>query len=210
MDDDSAGGDSAHCCKVARLAADANLSALDEELVTRRRDDESLRDLAAFVNDRIVEAALEDADIDVGATPTQVRLALADDGSGAADLTVSERERIAAKLDRSPVDVDALETQFVSHETVRTHLTDHLDVDTSREPNSATVEETREMIASIRERDASIVEQALHALRRDDRLESGPLDAALTVRVTCTACGQAYAVDELLDEGGCACGGSAE
>lgn len=193
-----------HCCKVAALAERHDLPELDAEL-TRRRADEaaSLRDLATYVDERVTARALAAADVDLAADPGTVRSVVAD---GADDLDVATRERIATALDRSDLDVVALQRAFVSHETVRRHLGEHLDVDTAQQSASRSVEDTREMIAAIVDRDASIVEQALESLRRDQRLEGGTFDASLSVRLRCEQCGQTHSVDDLLDAGGCECG----
>lgn len=193
------------CCKVAMLAERRALPELDAELVRRRTEaDASLRDLAAYVNERLTTRALSEADVELTADPGTVRSVVASDAND--DLDVATRERITTTLDRSDLDVPALRRSFVSHETVRRHLREHLEVDTARTTASRSVEDTREMIAAIVDRDASIVEQALAGLRRDGKLEGGCLDAAMTVRVTCEECGRTHTVDELLDAGGCACG----
>lgn len=203
-DPDADAGDP--CCKVGAVADRHDLTALDDELRRFRNDrDASLRELAAYVDEQILASALREADIEIAADPGTVRSVVRDVPADELSVDVAVRERIATALDRSEIDVASLERQFVSHETVRRHLNDHLDVDTARSPSAASIEDTREMIAAIVERDASIIEQSLDALRRADRIDSGPLEASLTVRVTCPDCGETYAVDELLDEAGCAC-----
>lgn len=200
------GGSREYCCKIARVAGDYSLTNLDDELIDRRSDqDASLRELAAYVNDRLISAVITTADVDIAADPAQVRSVIRDSPQTDTDLSVTERERIATILDRNEVDIDSLRKQFVSHETVRTHLNDHLEVDTSHEPSASSIEDTRAMIASIRNRDTSIIERALYALRRDDQIESGPVETALTVQVTCSACGRTNSVDEFLDNRGCSC-----
>lgn len=200
------GGSREYCCKVARVARDYGLTDLDDELIHRRSDrDASLRELAAYVNDRLISEVITTADVDITADIEQIRTVIRDSARPGRDLSVTERERIATILDRSDVDIDSLRQHFVSHETVRTHLNDHLDVDTSHEPSEASIEDTREMIVSIRDRDTSIIERALYALRRDDRIESGPVEVTLPVRVTCSACGRMHSVDEFLDKRGCTC-----
>jgi hypothetical protein len=195
-----------HCCKVSEIADRYSLTGLDGELQSRRDDGESLRELANYVNDQVVTAI----DLDVTATPATVRRVLASDSVAETDLDISTYERITTRLDNSDVDVSSLARDFVSHETVRVHLGDHLDVDTSRDPDPKSIEDTRAMIASIRDRDASIVERALEGLRREDLITSGPIDGTLTVRVTCSGCGRSYAVDEFLDDGGCPCCGTGD
>jgi hypothetical protein len=187
------------CCKVSKVAERYSLRNLDGELQSRRDEGASLRDLANYVNEQIITAIK----VDVNASPTTVRRVVASDSVAETDLDISTYERITTRLDNSTVDVSSLARDFVSHETVRVHLGEHLDVDTSRDPDPKSIEDTRAMIASIRDRDASIVERALEALRREDLITSGPIDGSLTVRVTCSACGRSYAVDEFLDDGGC-------
>ncbi|WP_248518111.1 rod-determining factor RdfA [Salinarchaeum laminariae] len=194
------------CCKVAAAADRRGLATLDEELRQLRKDqDASLRELAKYVDEQLLESALREAGVEIAADPGTVRSVVIGTPAEEMSVDVAVRERIATALDRSDVDVGSLEREFVSHETVRRHLNDHLGVDTARSRADPSVEETREMIASIIERDRSVVEQSLGSLRRADRLDSGPLEASLTVRVTCPDCEETYAVDELLDEASCAC-----
>ncbi|GAB3686793.1 hypothetical protein GCM10028857_19480 [Salinarchaeum chitinilyticum] len=194
-----------HCCKVAAAADRRGLTTLDDELRQLRTEDASLRELAEYVDEQLLGSALREADVEIAADPGTVRSVIVGTPAEEMQVDVAVRERIATALDRSTLDVASLEREFVSHETVRRHLNDHLGVDTARSRTDPSVEETREMIASIIERDRSIVEQSLESLRRADRLDSGSLEASLTVRVTCPDCGETYAVDELLDETGCAC-----
>jgi hypothetical protein len=188
-----------HCCKVSKIAERYSLRNIDGELLSRRDEGASLRELANYVNEQIITAT----EMDVGASSTTVRRVVASDSAAETDLDISTYERITTRLDNSTNDVASLGRDFVSHETVRVHLGEHLDVDTSRDPDPKSIEDTRAMIASIRDRDASIVERALEALRREDLITSGPIDGSLNVRVTCSACGRSYAVDEFLDDGGC-------
>jgi hypothetical protein len=168
-------------------------------------EEASLRDLAGYVNDQIVEAALDAHDVELVAGLEEIRHVIAGDAADESTLSVREREKIATRLDHSGVNREALASDLVSHEVVRTHLRNDLDVDTSRDPTPSNVEDIRDMIDSIRERDTSIVERALYALQRDDRIEKGPLRASLVIRVTCKECGRTYSVGELLDSGGCRC-----
>jgi predicted transcriptional regulator len=157
------------------------------------------------LNNRIISAALDKAEVEIPANANKIRQIITDDTEAATDISVAESEKIATDLERSPIDTTELADDLVSHETVRTHLNTHLDIDTSQERDSADVDETREMIASIMARDMSIIERALGSLRRDDKIETPPVDLTLAVNITCSECGKTYSVDGFFDNEGCTC-----
>lgn len=187
------------CCKVARVAAAYGLEDLDASLETRRVEgDASLRDLADYVNARLTGAAMARADADVVGDARSVYEAL----SGEADTV--RRATVEDGLRFSGVDLDGLRADFVSHETVRGHVRDHLGIDTARD-GVDDVEDARAAIAAIRERDRTIVRRMLDRLAREGVVSGGSLEVTGTVRVTCADCGASATVDAFLDDGGCDC-----
>lgn len=195
-DNDSVGCD----CKVGRAVDAYDLPGLNRELRDRRdREEASLRELADVTNTRILESALEHADADVVGDASSVYEALTGD-----DVAPERRADVRDQLTYAGVDVEAVTDDFVSHQTVRAHLSDCLDVDTSRR-GVTDVDEGRDVIEWARGRDEHIVEQTLDQLRRRGALDVGALDVTHTVRVTCTECGASYPVETLLDRGHCEC-----
>ena len=199
------GDSSAHtCCKIGRDCAKYDLSGLDENLCRRRADGASLRDLREFVNERVLERALADADADVVGDPGNIYRLLRDE-----EVSSGRQAELRSRLQRAGIDIETVEKDFVSHQTVRDHLKECLDVDTSRR-SCIDVERATRNINWAESRSKAVIEQTLDQLRSADQLATADLEVTQTVRVTCTGCGETYRVAELLDRGGCECKGNGQ
>jgi hypothetical protein len=189
------------CCKVGRDIRNHGLSRLNDDLRRRRSDGESLRDLATFVNTRILENVLADAGISAGwdAETTYRILAGAD-----ADVSTGRRAETRSKLKQVGVDVDCVKTDFVSHQTIRDHLRDCLDIDTGRETRFDVGSATT-TVEWARSRSEAVIERTLDRLRAAGELETSDLDVTHSVRVTCEGCGRTYRLRDLLKHGHCEC-----
>ena len=199
------GDSSAHtCCKIGRDCAKYDLSGLDENLCRRRADGASLRDLQEFVNERVLERALADANADVVGDPENIYRLLRDD-----EVSSGRQAELRSRLERAGIDIEAVENDFVSHQTVRDHLKECLDVDTSRQ-SSIDIERATRNINWAESRSKAVIKQTLDQLRSANQLATDDLDVTQTVRVTCTGCGETYRVTDLLDRGGCECEGSGQ
>lgn len=192
-------------CKVGRSIETYGLDDLDEQLRRERADaDASLRSLADLVNTQILRAALATADADVVGDAESVYGALTGES-----VPPERRADVRDQLQFAGVDVDDVESSFVSHQTVRSHLRECLSVDTGRD-GVGTVEEGREVIEWARRRDEEIIDRTLSRLRRVDELAIGELEVTHAITVTCADCDDSYRVTELLDRGGCTCSGPEE
>ena len=197
------GDSSGHtCCKIGRDCAKYDLSGLDEDLCRRRADGASLRDLQGFINERVLERALADADADVVGDPENIYRLLRDE-----EVSSGRQAELRSRLERAGIDIETVEKDFVSHQTVRDHLKECLDVDTSRR-SCIDVERATRNINWAESRSKAVIEKTLDQLRSADQLATEDLEVTQTVRVTCTGCGETYRVAELLDRGGCECDGS--
>jgi len=187
-------------CKVDRVSAKWNLNDVDDRLRERRANDDSLRTLETFYNETVLEAAMEAAGMDPidGAVSNLYRL-LTDD-------SVSPGKRLDAesRLRRNGVDPSALDDDFVSHVTVRTHLNDCLDVATDR-GGTLSVDEGRTRVLKIVSRTESVARQTVDRLTAAGRLSIPAPSVTVSVRVGCTECNAEYTFSRLLDRGGCAC-----
>ncbi|WP_135663334.1 rod-determining factor RdfA [Halorhabdus rudnickae] len=193
-------------CKVGRVADRYTLGGLDEELRRRYTAEASLRDLETFVNERILRTAIEQAGEAVPA------LVSSDRGIGALyevlrdeeGTAAAEQARLVTRLEQAGVDVDAVTDDWISHATIRTHLNDCLSVDTAREA-SITPEGAINTVEWARSRSESVVSETVQRLKNADVVEVTEPDVSVSVRITCEACGRSYAVQDLLDAGGCDC-----
>jgi hypothetical protein len=189
-------------CKVDRKAEEYGLTDLDEELYHRHQErGASLRDLESYVNMRMLDRVLEDTDIVLLDGVESVYHILAGD-----DVSEGKRAEIRSRLEQAGIDVDKLESDFVTYQTVRKHLREALDVDTgARKTLDASDADTR--IRRLQSRSEAVIAETLEQLRRGEKLKTGKLDLVMSVRVTCENCGNSYRLRELLDSGRCRCGG---
>jgi|AntRauTorcE11897_2_1112592.scaffolds.fasta_scaffold28616_2 hypothetical protein len=191
-------------CKVGRTVEAFGLSEVNDELAVRRSgragDVESLRDLADYFN----RSVLLEAMVDAGMSPLEgevenVYRLLTDD-----DVSEGMRVRTRNRLEREGVDLDAVESSFVSHPTMGNHLRDCLDVEpstSSRDP----VETARERIFKMVTRTERVVENTLDGLAASGHVVAGTLAVTVDVQVVCEDCGAHGSVSSFVAGGGCDC-----
>lgn len=187
-------------CKLDRVAAKWGVADIDSELRERREAGDSLRDLETLFNEAVLDAALATTGTDAldGEVANLYRL-LTDDG-------VRPEKRIDAqsRLRRNGLDPEELVDDFVSYQTVRTHLNDCLDVSTERE-TSLSVDEGRTTVFKLVSRAESVTRRTIERLAREGSLAIGTPSVTLSVRVACSECNAEYTFTQLLDRGGCSC-----
>lgn len=189
--------------KIVRLIEEYDLDGVGDELERRwtAADGEraSLRQLADTFNRRLLEHALADAGVHslAGETENLYRL-LTGDEVGAADRTRAKR-----RLEREGIDVECLQSDFVSYQSVRTYLTSHRDA--SYEADTDPVAQAESTIGRLRSRLASVAESKLEQATSDDAVGLGQFDVTVSVRVTCRECGHQAEVGPMLERGGCNC-----
>lgn len=188
-------------CKVGRTAEAYGLDDIDALLRERRAEGASLRRLETVTNEAVLESALEDADTEGLRDATTIYRNLTDEETSA-----GVRTETRAWLSRVGLDPDELCGDFVSYQTVRTHLRECLDVDTTRE-TSLSVEDAEGTIEWARSRSEGIVRRTIERLDGTDGFRSGDVDVTHVVRVACDDCRNSYPVEQFLGNGGCDCGG---
>ena len=191
--------------KVARLLSEYGLEGLGEELEDRWTGDgverTSLRDLADYFNKRLLERALIDAgmsalDSDVSTTYRD----LTDD-----DVSTGVRTDTRTRLDSNGIDVDGLESDFVSYQAIRSYLTEYRGAEYRRLSDDEKVEKDIESIQRLMTRTLSVTEERIEKLTRTGRIDADGVEVLLDVQVLCESCGRQYSVSEFLDERGCDC-----
>lgn len=191
------------CCKLGRAIDDHGIEGLDADLVAAWTGDgetKSLRELAEVVNTRLVRAAMTAAaETPLDGEPANVyRLLTADDVSRG--VTVDARNR----LDARGVDVATLESRFVSHQTVHTHLTDCLGVSTDADgPPDADTELGR--VRTLQSRAEAVSRDAVERLRDGDAIALTDFSVVVDVAVRCHECGRRHEFGALTESGGCPC-----
>jgi hypothetical protein len=139
-----------------------------------------------------------DGGVDTDADPATVYAALMSDSGLPAQRQDSIRETLAGRLD-----LERLQTDFVSHETVRKHLKNHLGIDTSR-GGFESQEELREALETYQRQYRDAVEGALQRAARAGLLDGTEFRIYQT-RVECVDCSRTVRLSELIENGGCEC-----
>lgn len=185
--------------KVSRVMKKYELDGLGEELEARwLATDErgmSLRDLAEFFNKQVLEAALEQSELSLLNTDIEaVYSSLTDE-----NVSAGERTRMERRLERSGVDVEAVTSDFVTHQTVYTYLRNHREVSQPEECLDEKRAKAVERIQKLQNRTAAVTENTLESLQRDDLAPDGEFDVLVDVQVVFED-GKQYTISDLVDE----------
>lgn len=201
--DDSGSDGRSRRSKVGRLIDAYGLEDLPDELarywlgesVERR----SLRQLATLFNERLVQAAMEDA----GMSPLDGEAANVYELLSGEDATSGASTRAERRLEREGVDVDRLRTEFVSHQAIHTYLTDVRGVEHSTEPEG--IESRIETIQRLVGRTRSVSAGVVEGLAEAGDVDIGQFEVTADVYVTCRDCNNRYELTAFLRRGHCDC-----
>lgn len=191
--------------KVARLISEYGLDGLGDELEARWTGDgverTSLRDLADYFNKQLLEQALIDAGMsalesDVDSTYRN----LTED-----NVSTGVRTDTRNRLEQNGIDVDDLESDFVSYQAIRSFLTEYRDAEYRKLSDQEKVEKDLQSIQRLMTRTLSVTEERIEKLRQTERIDAGTFEVLLDLQVLCQECGEQYSVAEFLDERGCQC-----
>nr|WP_176705332.1 rod-determining factor RdfA [Halobacterium sp. GN101] len=187
------------CCKIVRVADDYDISEIDAKLIERRDHGDSLRDLATYLNKQILSESLNTGTREVVGDADSIYNVLRGN-----DVNRSRQVELRSKLDRNGIDVEAVERDFVSHQTVRNHLHDCKAIDTGRK-STVDVDDAQKTIEWAQARSEGVIEQTIERLRNAGNVSDTPAEITLSVRVGCSACGRTYRIEEFLEQRGCDC-----
>lgn len=121
------------------------------------------------------------------------------------DVSSGMRTDARRRLDRNGVDVESLESDFVSYQAIRTYLKDVRNAEYDDSPDPDRVEKVAESVRRLRSRTTTVAEGNLDQLRNADELTLGESRVLVDINVLCEDCGNQYSYDELLERGGCDC-----
>ena len=196
------------CCKVGRIVDRYDLRGLNDDLVAdwtgERGERRSLRALAHDVNRSILRAAMDRAGMDYrdGEVENLYRL-LTDD-----DVSSGTRTETRRDLEHASVPVERVEDDFVSHQTVHTHLTDCLAASVESPDDEERIENAHDTLRALQNRTAAVTDDTVERLDRTGALSVGEYSVLVEVTVVCEDCGNHYTLGGLLDQGGCDCEGA--
>lgn len=206
MDETDDDGETTPSTKVGRLLASYDFdpgygAELEAKWTGADGDRTSLRDLADEFNERLLALALRSAGASVidGEVENLYRLLTDDDASAGGRVEARDR------LEREGVDVEQLESDFVTYQAIRSYLKDARGAEYQSTSDERRVENTTETVERLLSRVQTVVESDLDALRRTDRLSLGDFQLFVEVNVLCRDCESQYGVVELLRRGGCDC-----
>ena len=202
MADDSSGG---RRTKVERVMDEYDLeewgARLEAEWIGEGTERTSLRDLATAFNKAVLRAAVREAGASVLDTDIDsLYRTLTDD-----DVSRSDAVRKRRELERSGVDIDDIQSDFVTHQTIYTYLTNVRDASLPEEDSDDRVERKKETVQRLAGRTQVITESTLEELRNADEINDREYEVFVDVRTICGNCGADYPIAELLDQGGCDC-----
>lgn len=188
--------------KVDRVIEKHGLDGLGDELERRWLDqgDEQLstRELADLFNRRVLGAAIDESDVfTLSGDVDQVYEALRDEGG---DDTL-----VRSRLEQSGIDVDDVESDFVSHQTVYRYLKNHRKVEQPETPDEERIENAIDTIQRLRGRTTAVTERTIESLRDNESITIGEFDVLNDVQILCQQCGRSYDVATLLERGACEC-----
>ncbi|KAB1187548.1 MULTISPECIES: rod-determining factor RdfA [Haloferax] len=192
--------------KIERIADRYGLPDLGDDLVAAWLGDgeeqRSLRELEADVNKRLIHAALDEAGAHVldGETDNFYRLLTSDD--------VSAGSRTAARnaLREKGVDVDQLESDIISYQSVYNYLKRHRNVEReSTDDDETAVESGLSTIRKLRSRLRTVTIDVIDRLVKANEVFIGSYEVDVDIRVTCTDCETRMTPTALLSSGHCNC-----
>ncbi|MDF9748486.1 rod-determining factor RdfA [Natrinema salsiterrestre] len=204
-DNDTKKTEAACECKLGRVSEKYGFTNLDETLIKSWTGDDdeqrSTRELATYVNQKILETALTNADIPPreGEIENTYRLLTSD------DVTSGTRVQTRNELQRDGVPVDQVESDFVSHQTVYNHLTKCLDTSIETPSDEERLEKSTQELSALQNRTAAVTSDRVDRLDQSGILEIGEFNVNVSVKVTCEDCFQEYTVRELFQQRSCDC-----
>jgi len=193
--------------KIDRVREKYGLSGLDRELearFTRREDRYSLRQLATYLDRRVLGSAMEEAGMNPLAGECENLYRLLTDEEVSEGMRVQARKR----LEQEGVDVDAVLDDFVSYQTVNRHLK-RLGVEHRADEEENDRRRKRpQRIYALQNRTAAVTQRTLEEARSAGDLFLGDVDVFVDITAACEDCGTHLPVRDLFERGGCRCRGS--
>lgn len=193
------------CCKMGKLLVEYDYPELDEELAAKWIDEEgenpSIRGLTAEFNKRLLQTAMDRGDIKYleGEVDNTYRL-LTDD-----KVTEGVRMNVRRALERSNVEIETVEDDFISHQTLYNHLTGCLGVSKSGGRGRDPVDKTADEIFSLQNRTVAVAEDKLKRLRDREHLNLAEFNIFVDISAFCESCETLQNLGEILRNGGCPC-----
>lgn len=199
-------------CKVGRLARQHDLSGCNAELKRRwlgegPEERQSVRDLATYFNREVFGAIIEESGADVMTAQVAYLYDVLNDDEADED----ERAEVRNRLERYEIDVDSLDSEFVSYQSIHNHLTGCLDLSSPvEERTERNPEADKDTLRRLQVRTENVAGDILERHLDDEHVDPESLEVDATVTVRCNECGYKRSVSRLLSDGACYCEREAE
>jgi len=191
--------------KVARLIDEYDLDGLGDELEALWTGDGvdrmSLRDLADYFNERLLEETL----IDAGMSALESDVSTMYQNLTDEDVSTGIRTDARSRLEQNGIDVDTLESHFVSYQAIRSYLTEYRDAEYRQLSDDEKVEKDLQSIQRLMTRTLSVTEERIEKLRETGRIDVEEFEVLLDMQILCQQCGAQYSIAEFLENRGCDC-----
>ena len=195
------------CCKVGRGLRKYDLDDFDDRMRYEYLEgDASLRDLELMINAAFVAQTLEEDTPPAENTlpwnhdPADTVQLLSESGDyGPADCRQHE-----AELESVGVDPDELKSDFVTHQTIKTHLNKCLSTDTSRD-STIDLETAENIFGWARTKCVRVIEDTVQRMARANLVSAGTINVGVSVRISCSECGSQQNPSEFIRNRGCDC-----
>lgn len=202
--DGPTGGRANSCCKVACLIEEYDIDEMEDELVAKWRgeggEEMSVRELTKLFNKELLRTALDRGNINhlEGEVENTYRL-LTD-----ADVTEGVKVNVRRALKRGDVEIEVVEDDLISHQTLYNHLTDCLGVSKPEKEGDPIDKNATEMF-SLQNRTVAVVDSKLEQLSKQEHLALDEFEVYVDINVFCRECDSMQELGQLLRNGGCSC-----
>jgi hypothetical protein len=182
-------------CKVCRVLTERDMEQYEGQLVDQWQADtperKGYRQLAEWLNVTMLRREMDRAGLSTLGEEAQSKY----DRLTASDQSVAEE--VATDLSGAGIDVDGLQSDFVSYGVVRTHLQDCLDLEYTAEAGDWEAES----IEMARDYATKKVTEAVRSLHNKGDLEGSDIRVDVDVELECESCHAAIPVDRALRRG---------
>lgn len=190
--------------KIDRVVNEYRLEGMGDELEerwlgTNDTEQSSTRELADYFNKEILRSAIRESDtFTLSGDVEEVYRALDDDES--ADATL-----VRSRLEQSGIDVEAVTSDFISHQTVHRYLKEHREVERPERDPERKLADAVSVVQQLQGRTTAVTEQKIETLKNNDIVSVGEFSVLNDVQVICESCGRSHEVTSFFEQGGCGC-----
>ena len=189
--------------KIDRVAEQYGLRGIPEQMrdlwLGTGDEQRSTRELAGWFNRQVLSAAIADLTaVTISGDVDQIYSQLQGDDT-------TDRRLIRDRLIQRGVDIDEVEGDFISHQTVYRYLTEELEVEQPTPSPEEQAQRAVETVGRLRGRTSAVARQSVETLISTDQVQLGPFSVITDVQVICEQCGQTFDLPTLTETGGCGC-----